>query len=166
MRDVVRLPFAPRTITNAEPPAPVSNYQMVNLKLVDVILEGLAHFHPARAIANAGSSSALSIAWGKSGAIQYEIIGSSYGGGMGHDGATGTATHLSNLHITPIEILESEYPCRVSRFDIVPDSGGAGCWRGGLSLTREYELLEDATVIRRFDKTKFPPRGRRGGQDG
>ena len=47
MRDVVRLAFAPRTVTNAEPPAPVSNYQMVNLKLVDVILEALAHFHPA-----------------------------------------------------------------------------------------------------------------------
>ena len=38
----VRLTFAPRTVTNAEPPAAVSNYQMVNLKLVDVILEALA----------------------------------------------------------------------------------------------------------------------------
>jgi N-methylhydantoinase B len=166
MSDAIRLILAPRTVTNAEPPAPVSNYQMVNLKLVDVILEALAHFHPARAIANAGSSSALSIAWGKTGAIQYEIIGSAYGGGMGHDGATGTATHLSNLHITPIEILESEYPCRVTRFDIVPDSGGAGRWRGGLSLQREYELLEDATIIRRFDKTKFPPQGLSEGQPG
>src|SRR5262249_54637477 len=65
MRDVVRLTYAPRTVTNAEPPAPVSNYQMVNLKLVDVILEALGPFHPARAIANAGSSSALTIAWAK-----------------------------------------------------------------------------------------------------
>jgi N-methylhydantoinase B len=166
MSDAIRLILAPRTVTNAEPPAPVSNYQMVNLKLVDVILEALAHFHPHRAIANAGSSSALSIAWSKTGAIQYEIIGSAYGGGMGHDGATGTATHLSNLHITPIEILESEYPCHVARFDIVPDSGGAGRWRGGLSLLREYELLEDATIIRRFDKTRFPPQGLDGGQSG
>jgi N-methylhydantoinase B len=166
MSDAIRLILAPRTVTNAEPPAPVSNYQMVNLKLVDVILEALAHFHPSRAIANAGSSSALSIAWGKTGAIQYEIIGSAYGGGMGHDGATGTATHLSNLHVTPIEILESEYPCRVARFDIVPDSGGAGRWRGGLSLLREYELLQDATIVRRFDKTKFPPQGLNGGQSG
>ena len=37
-----------------------------------------------------------------------------------------TATHLSNLHITPIEILESEFPCRITRFELVPDSGGAG----------------------------------------
>ena len=90
--------------------------------------------------------------------MQYEIVGSAYGGGMGHDGATATATHLSNLHTTPIEILESEFPCRITRFDLVPDSGGAGRWRGGLSLQREYELLEDATVIRRFNKTPLPAR--------
>jgi N-methylhydantoinase B len=170
MRDVVRLIFAPRTITNAQAPAPVSNYQMVNLKLVDVILEALASFHPQRATAHAGSSSALSIAYAKArpgqSTMQYEIMGSAYGGGMGHDGASATATHLSNLHITPIEILESEYPCRVTRFDLVPDSGGAGQWRGGLSLRRDYELLGDATVIRRFDKTRFPPQGVAGGRAG
>jgi N-methylhydantoinase B len=170
MREVVRLIYAPRTITNAEPPAPVSNYQMVNLKLVDVILEALAHFHPARAVANAGSSSALTIAWSKGrpgqSTMQYEIMGSAYGGGMGHDGTSATATHLSNLHITPIEILESEFPCRITRFELVPDSGGAGEWRGGLSLLREYELLENATVIRRYDKSRFPPRGIAGGKAG
>ena len=170
MREVVRLKFAPRTVTNAEPPAPVSNYQMVNLKLVDVILEALGRFHPARAIANAGSSSALTIAWANNRAghstMQYEIMGSAYGGGMGYDGASATATHLSNLHITPIEILESEFPCRITRFELVADSGGAGRWRGGLSLLREYELLENATVIRRYDKSRFPPAGMAGGHAG
>ena len=170
MRDVVRLTYAPRTVTNADPPAPVSNYQMVNLKLVDVILEALGRFHPARAIANAGSSSALTVAWakGRSGqsTMQYEIMGSAYGGGMGHDGACAPATHLSNLHITPIEILETEFPCRISRFELVPDTGGAGQWRGGLSLLREYELLQNATVIRRYDKSRFPPTGLAGGKAG
>ncbi len=170
MRDVVRLKFAPRTVVNADPPAPVSNYQMVNLLLVDVILEALAKFIPARAIAHSGASSALSIAWsrGRPGqsTMQYEIMGSAYGGGAGHDGTTATATHLSNLHTTPIEILESEYPCRITRFDVVPDLGGAGQWRGGLALAREYELLEDATVIRRFNKIKFPPAGLAGGEAG
>ena len=170
MRDAVRFVFAPRTITNAEPPAAVSNYQMVNLKLVDVILEALSEFRPARAIANAGSSSALGIAWrqGRPGqsTMQYEIIGSAYGGGMGHDGTSATATHLSNLHITPIEILEAEFPCRITRFDLVPDSGGAGRWRGGLSMRREYELLADATVFRRFAKARFPPLGLAGGESG
>jgi N-methylhydantoinase B len=170
MRDVVRLTFAPRTITNAEPPAPVSSYQMVNLLLVDVILEALAVFNPVRAIAHSGASSALSIDWSKGRpgqtTMQYEIAGSAYGGGMGHDGATGTATHLSNLHTTPIEILETEFPCRITRFDLVPDSAGAGQWRGGLGIAREYQLLEDATVIRRFNKTRFPPKGVAGGKAG
>jgi N-methylhydantoinase B len=170
MRDVVRLTFAPKTIVNADPPSPVSDYQKVNLKLVDVLLEALAHFRPERAIANSGSSSSLTIAWAKGrpgqSSHQYEIIGSAYGGGIGHDGASATATHLSNLHITPIEILESEFPCRITRFDLVPDSGGAGEWRGGLSLRREYELLEGATVIRRYDKSRVPPRGIAGGKAG
>src|SRR4029453_4596676 len=77
MRDGVQLSFAPRTIINAEPPAPVSSYQMVNLLLVDVILEALAQFNPRRAIAHSGASSALSIAWanGRPGQtrLQYEI---------------------------------------------------------------------------------------------
>src|SRR3954471_1368253 len=170
MRDAVRLIFAPRTITNADPPAPVSSYQMVNLLLVDVILEALAHFNPRRAVAHSGASSALGISWSKprpgQSNMQYEIAGSAYGGGIGYDGATATATHLSNLHTTPIEILESEFPCRITRFDLVPDSGGAGQWRGGLSMLREYELLEDATVIRRFDKTRLPPNGLAGGAPG
>jgi N-methylhydantoinase B len=170
MRDAVRLTFAPRTILNAEPPAPVSSYQMVNLLLVDVIIEALAQFNPSRAMAHSGASSALSIAWhkGRPGQsnMQYEIAGSAYGGGMGHDGSTGTATHLSNLHTTPIEVLESEFPCRITSFGLVQDSAGAGRWRGGLAMQREYELLEDATVIRRFNKTRFPPKGVAGGAAG
>src|SRR5260370_7167786 len=114
MREVVRLTYAPRRITNAEPPAPVSNYQMVNLKLVDVILEALAHFHPARAVANAGSSSALTIAWAKGHAgqstMQYEIMGSAYGGGMDHDSASATAPHLPNLPTTPPHIPQPNFP--------------------------------------------------------
>ncbi len=170
MRDVVQLIFAPRTVTNAQPPASVSNYQMVNLMLVDVILEALGKLNPSRAIAHSGASSALGIAWsrGRPGqtAMQYEIAGSAYGAGIGHDGVTATATHLSNLHTTPIEILESEFPCRITRFALVPDSGGAGEWRGGLALQREYELLEAATVVRRFNKTRFPPQGLAGGKPG
>ncbi len=170
MRDVVRIVHGDRTVTNAEPPGPVSNYQMVNLKLVDVILEALAQLNPARACAGAGSSSAMGILWAKprpgQANMQYEIIGSAYGAGAGHDGASGTAAHLSNLHITPIEILESEFPCRITRFELAPDSGGAGRWRGGLSMIRDYQLLEDATVNRRFDKSRFPPHGLVGGSPG
>ncbi|HXQ84750.1 MAG TPA: hydantoinase B/oxoprolinase family protein [Xanthobacteraceae bacterium] len=171
MREVVRFKYAPNTVTNASPPAPVSSYQAANLKLVDVILEALAPFRPERAVANAGSSGALLISWqggGRPGqpAMQYEILGSAYGGGNGNDGASALATHLSNLHITPIEILESEFPCRITAFDLARDSGGAGEFRGGLAFRRTYELLQDATVVRRYDRAKFPPNGVAGGKPG
>jgi N-methylhydantoinase B len=170
MRDCIEFVYAPDTVTNASPPSPVSNYQMTNLKLVDVLLEAMGQLNPPRANAHGGSSSALLISWAKArpgqSSMQYEIVGSAYGGGAGHDGASCTSVHLSNLHITPIEILESEFPCRIQCFEPVPDTGGAGEWRGGLAFRREYELLEDALVIRRFDKSRFPPGGIAGGQNG
>jgi N-methylhydantoinase B len=171
MREVVRFKYAPNTVTNASPPAPVSSYQAANLKLVDVILEALAPFRPERAVANAGSSGALMISWKNGGrpgqpSMQYEILGSAYGAGNGNDGASALATHLSNLHITPIEILESEFPCRILAFDLVTDSGGAGEFRGGLAFRRSYELLQDATVVRRYDRARFPPSGIAGGRPG
>ena len=171
MREAVRFVYAPDTVTNASAPAPVSSYQMANLKLVDVILEALSVFKPDRAVANAASSGAVMIQWlqgGREGqaSLQYEIIGSAYGGGAGHDGASACATHLSNLHITPIEIIESEFPCRIPRFELMVDSGGTGTWRGGLGLRREYELLQDAVVIRRYDRARFPPVGLGGGRNG
>ncbi len=171
MRDGVTLRFAPRTVTNAAPPAPVSSYQKANLKLVDVILEALGHFRPERAIAGSGSSGSLLINWHEGGrpghaSLQYEIFSSAYGGGNGHDGASMVATHLSNLHITPVEILESEFPCRIGEFTLIPGSGGAGEYRGGLAFRRRYLLLQDALVVRRYDRARFPATGVAGGKDG
>ena len=171
MREAVKFIYAPNTVTNASPPAPVSSYQKANLKLVDVILEALARFRPERAIANSGSSGSIAISWlggGRAGQsnLQYEIFSSAYGGGNGHDGCSAVATHLSNLHITPIEILESEYPCRITEFSLIPNSGGGGEYRGGLSFRRTYELLQDAMVTRRYDRARIPPKGLEGGADG
>jgi N-methylhydantoinase B len=171
MREVVRFKYAPNTVTNASAPAPVSSYQAANLKLTDVILEALAPFRPERAVANGGSSGAMLISWKDGGrpgqpSLQYEILGSAYGGGNGNDGCSAVATHTSNLHITPIEILETEFPCRIVEFDLVEDSCGAGEFRGGLAFRRIYELLQDATVVRRYDRARFPPNGVAGGKPG
>jgi len=171
MREVVRFTYAPNTVTNASAPAPVSSYQAANLKLTDVILQALAPFRPERAVANGGSSGAMLISWKDGGrpgqpSLQYEILGSAYGGGNGNDGCSAVATHTSNLHITPIEILETEFPCRIVEFDLVKDSCGAGEYRGGLAFRRTYELLQDATVVRRYDRAKFPPNGVAGGKPG
>ena len=169
-RDLVDFTFAPRSVVSAEPPAPCSSYMKTCHKLVDVILQALDPFLPGRAIANAGGSGgSIVMAWrdrrpGRGN--QYEIFGSAYGASAGQDGATGVTTHLANLYGTPIEIVESEFPCRVTRYEPIADSGGAGEFRGGLAFRRDYELLGHASVVYRGDRAAVAPSGLAGGGSG
>ena len=169
-RDVVSFEFGDSSVLNPEPPAPCSSYMKTCHKLVDVILQALDPFLPGRAIANAGGSGgSIVVAWENAGpgrGNQYEIFGSAYGAGKDHDGATGVTTHLANLYAMPLEIIESEFPCRVTRYEPVPDSGGAGESRGGLAFRRDYELLDTASVVYRSDRAHIAPSGLAGGRDG
>lgn len=170
-RPLVEVIAKPGTVLNALPPAPCSSYMKSCQRLIDVLIEALDPFCPKRAAAHAGGSGgSIVVAWGEGPRQvhhnQHEIFGSAYGGGAGHDGASGTTVHLSNIYVTPIEIIETEFPTRVTKFELIPDSGGDGQWRGGLSFRREYEVQQPATVLYRGDKTRFPPRGLNGGGDG
>jgi N-methylhydantoinase B len=73
---------------------------------------------------------------------------------------------LSNGKITPLEIIESEFPTRVERFELTPDSGGPGEYRGGLGFVREYTILQDARFSLRTDKHRIAPSGIAGGKEG
>ena len=66
----------------------------------------------------------------------------------------------------PIEIIESEFPTRVLRFELIEDSGGAGEFRGGLGIRREYLNLADARFSIRSTKHVIAPHGAAGGGDG
>jgi N-methylhydantoinase B len=52
------------------------------------------------------------------------------------------------------------------RFDLIKDSGGAGRYRGGLGIRREYLNLEDARFSIRSMKHVIPPNGCAGGNTG
>ena len=78
-----------------------------------------------------------------------------------------TAFHLSNCRTAPIEIIESEFPTRVERFEMLADSGGAGEWRGGLGFVREYRILaDDVRFSMRTDKHAIEPFGSSAGLPG
>ena len=102
---------------------------------------------PGKAIAHSGGSGgSIIVAWKgdtrpKRG-NQYEIFGSAYGAGDGADGASGASVMLANLFAAPVEIIESEFPCRIREYSLNADSGGAGEFRGGLNFVREYEMLD------------------------
>jgi N-methylhydantoinase B len=77
-----------------------------------------------------------------------DICGGGLGAGMEYDGADATDNPVSNCANTPVEALESDHPfARVVAYELIPDSGGAGQWRGGLGFRRVYEILEDGVVF-------------------
>src|SRR5260370_26585826 len=67
----------------------------------------------------------------------------------------------------PVEFLELGYPVRLRTYGILTDSCGAGQYRGGCGIVREYDILaEEAVLAIRIDGVKNPPRGIAGGLAG
>ena len=67
----------------------------------------------------------------------------------------------------PVEFLETGYPVRLRRYGILVDSCGAGRYRGGCGIVREYDILaEEAMLAVRIDSVKNPPWGIDGGMAG
>jgi N-methylhydantoinase B len=67
----------------------------------------------------------------------------------------------------PVEFLEAGYPVVLRQYGVVRDSGGAGRYRGGCGIVREYEILaEEAIFAVRVDSIKNPPWGIAGGRGG
>ena len=100
------------------------------------------------------------------GYVQYEIIAGGGGARASKDGASVTTVNQSNAKIAPIEIIESEFPTRIVRFELIRNSGGPGHFRGGLGVRREYLNLADARFSIRSMKHVIPPNGMDGGRDG
>jgi len=67
---------------------------------------------------------------------------------------------------TPVEAAELEYPVMIERYEFIPDSGGAGRYRGGSSLRRDIRFLTDVIWARYSDRQKFAPQGLFGGKEG
>ncbi len=89
------------------------------------------------------------------------------GGGPFQDGADGVSCPVLNAANTPIESIEADQPLLIERYSLVADTCGAGKYRGGLGMVREFRILADeATFQLRSDRTAFRPWGVEGGKDG
>ncbi len=158
------------SMMNPRFPAPVNTYNPTVHALVECIFAALTNIAPAKARAD-GCGSRSIIIGGRStytgkGYVQYEILGGGAGARATKDGQSGTSINQSNAKIAPVEILESEFPTRVTRFELIPDSGGAGEYRGGLGIRREYVNLADARFSIRSTKHVIAPNGVSGGNKG
>ncbi len=71
-----------------------------------------------------------------------ELVAGGSGASLGHDGVDVIETDATNCMNLPAEAMEMEAPIRIHQVALRPDSGGAGAFRGGLGVIREYEVLD------------------------
>ncbi len=63
--------------------------------------------------------------------------------------------------------MEINYPLRIRRYELIPDSAGPGRYRDGCGIRRDFEFLfSDCTWTVLSDGRKFPPWGLAGGGAG
>jgi N-methylhydantoinase B len=168
---VISTTFREGSVVNPRFPAAVNTYMPTAHAVVESIFNALGRFVSGKRVAGGSGSSAIALG-GRStrsqrSYVHYEILTGGTGARWGRDGVSATAFHLSNCKTAPVEIVESEFPVQVERFELIPDSGGPGNWRGGLGFTREYRILEDETRFSlRTDKHQISPWGSEEGKSG
>lgn len=161
----------PGSIFHAQEPAPCYKPHPVML-LIDLIIKALAPVLPEHVAAGLPGDSWNVIIMGHNPKTGREYLsGEALDGGWGAssrgDGAScvihSAAGDFRNI---PVETLENRVPVRIKRMQFGIDSGGAGEFRGGLNLVKEYEMLADAGISLHFDRTKTPQWGLFGGRAG
>jgi N-methylhydantoinase B len=75
-------------------------------------------------------------------------------------------THGQNTENAPVEETELNYPVRIETLALVEDSDGAGRFRGGLGLRKDYRFDLHTTFTILADRDKSGPHGVFGGVEG
>ena len=94
--------------------------------------------------------------------IYYETLAGGGGARPIKDGIEGVHT-ASNL---PIEAMELEFPMMADCLEYVPDSAGAGRFRGGVGIRKDYRMLVGTYVGTHSNRHKIPGPGLLGAMDG
>lgn len=162
------------TVVNCEFPAPVvyANHEMSH-RTADMVMGALAEFMPDQVMACSQGTSAVLTLGGldpRTGRryVSYETVKGGFGARPNKDGINVVASGISNTMNTPVEVLEMAFPVRVERYEIEPNSGGAGKYRGGAGARRTWRMLEgaDATGALCMERMTSPPFGLAGGGAG
>jgi N-methylhydantoinase B len=167
----VRVVAPPGTIANCVLPAATAARGLTGFRMVDCCFGALARMLPDRVFAaSEGGNTGISIGGyhpDRRPFIYVEFFASAWGGRPWADGLDGNTNIFNNLCLQPAEVCEVEQPLHVLSMNFIPDSGGPGTFRGGMSVRREYRLLEEEAVLQvRSDRRDFRPYGLHGGHAG
>jgi N-methylhydantoinase B len=165
----LRLP--PKTLVNPSPPHPGGGRNFVMCACIDAVIAALGSADPEREVAASGILQPVSMYPTRRGHnpwihMSYELAG--HGARRGSDGPDASGMHfgLARNTVPQVEPVEARAPFVIEAKEFIPDSGGAGQWRGGLGVRTVFRMLEDTTVTYRGDRLRFPPPGARGGGPG
>src|SRR5262245_41707046 len=167
----IRVLTKPGTVCEVVMPGASSMRGVTGFRALDAVNGALAQLIPDRVPAAGEGGNTLAVFGSEredgSRFVFYELVVGTWGGTPrddGNDGVTNPASLAANI---PIEVAESEFPIRIERYGLVPDSGGDGEHRGGLAVERVWRCLTpDTSLIVRSDRSAHPPYGLRGGSPG
>jgi N-methylhydantoinase B/oxoprolinase/acetone carboxylase alpha subunit len=135
------------TLVNPREPAAVNARTSTIKRITGCMIGALAQVMPEKVPAAAAGELLVVVFGGqrndRSAYIVGELIASGSGAASDRDGVDVIETDATNCMNLPAEAMEMEAPIRVHRVALRCDSGGAGEYRGGLGVVREYEMLED-----------------------
>ena len=134
------------TLVNPDEPAAVNSRTATVIRIAGTMIHAIGKVAPHRVPAGASGELLVMAFGGKGYGEQRFVVGDMIAGGTGasahHDGVDSLDAYTSNSMNLSAEALELEAPLTVHRFALRPDSGGAGKFRGGLGVLREYEVLD------------------------
>lgn len=170
-RDMIHIHAPAGTLVNAEAPAAVGGRTDTAQRVVDAIMGALSEPVPQKVMAASnGATTAVILGGSKRLSGKDFVYVEALGGGMGarphKDGQDGVQVHITNTSNMPVEAMEMEYPLRVIRYQLVPDSGGAGKYRGGLAIRKDIQALKPVMFSAHSDRHRIPPWGVKEGKPG
>ena len=164
----------PGTLVDAKFPASIVGFGEVCYRVFDVTMAAISTAIGDKAIASgSGSTGTVVIAGprhrssGDSYFTTLELSSGAYGARANCDGINAIRYGPGNAGHIPIEADEIENPIFFEKYEIVPDTGGAGRFRGGNGFVRNFRIEADsAQICICADRHKTPPPGLFGGYAG
>ena len=158
------------SVLSANYPMAVCNANIITTqRITDVLLGALAEAIPEKVqAACSGTMNLLNIGGtNPRNGVLYNYI-ETYAGGQGAmydlDGMHAIQNHMTNTRNAPVEAIEAAYPLIVEKYALLPDSEGAGEYRGGVGLTRILRTQGDVQLTLSSDRASVPPWGLFGGE--
>ncbi|HCR17788.1 MAG TPA: 5-oxoprolinase [Candidatus Latescibacteria bacterium] len=157
------------TLVNVSMPGASSMRGVTGFRMTDTVFGALAGLLPDRVLAAGEGGNTLVIIGGQredsSPYVFYELMSGTWGARPDRDGNDGLCNPANVASNIPVEQAECEYPVRVEQYALLQDSGGAGKFRGGMGIVREWQLLEgEAHLAIRSDRRDHLPYGLYGGK--